>query len=102
MLHSCVFSFGIMNDHLVGEGGVVTCGLVAIVVRFPMSIPTNMSSFWLHVGRLISRGGFCHLPGEPDWALIPRTRYMQINRTDADNFIIAGEKNQSSRRTIVI
>lgn len=44
-----------MNDHCVDEGRAVICSLLAIVVRFLMGIPTNISIFWLQVSRL------------PDW-----------------------------------
>lgn len=41
-----------MNDHCTDEGGAVTCTSLAVVVRFLMAIPTNISIFWPQVSRL--------------------------------------------------
>lgn len=103
-----------MYDHCVNERGAVTCTLLAIVVRFLMVIPTNMSSFWLQVSKLLDWheleeksaqtallrwAGVCHLPEISALVLIPNTRHSEINRVDDDNFIMA-EKIKSRRERI--
>lgn len=105
-----------MYDHCVDEGVAVTCILLAIVVRFLMVIPTNVSNCWLQVSRLpywheleeksaqtalLRWAGVCHLPEISDLALIPNTRHSQINRVHDDNFIMA-EKIKSALERIVI